>query len=639
MKILNHLRIWLPAILVLSTIVACNDTPPYQKIFKRPQIQEIVEAADHHESKKLYLALESTQDDTTLSIILNSIISSGDSTINPTLIQLMNHPSLKVRTKAWLALGSNSNDSIPSILIEQIQNNPSTTCPETWKALGRTCSPDDYQTATQLVIEAPSSQAPFWFFYFTGLEGIVSNEAITAACQQHSVANLEQRLAAAHFLARSQDLSLDEYYSQIIDWYKSEADPDVKIALALALKNCSDIPHDEAMALLLAERDERCQMSLMRSFWRRDIIENQDILPFLNAEYHPSFLLECSKWLSNQAWTDQEYEAVALYFERLNDLQAKAALLKGLIRHKKESNKWIDLAKAEIQKNESPYIKAAFLSSLEGAKDIKFLIDFMDTAQPAPVSTMAAQTLIAIEENEEWNSNVEFFDVMELGFKTQDPTIVSLFCYHILKLTDVEARKFPHPEWLKDALASLSLPEETETQKDLLRAIAWIEGNESQDADPEYNHPPNFSHLSGVEPIDVIIKTTKGEINLELYPGEAPLTVNDFIAKAKEGYYSGKYFHRVVPAFVIQGGCKRGDGWGSEDYTLRSEFSSLCYREGTIGKASVGKDTEGVQWFITHNSTPHLEWNYTNFGQVTSGMNVVRAMEIGDEIINISIIN
>lgn len=639
MKILNHLRILLPVILALSLVFACKNNQPYQEVFQRAEIQRIIQATDHRESKVLYQELEKTQDDTTRAIILNGLISAEDSTLNPTLLQLMNHPSYRVRSKAWLALGSNGNDSVPALLIEQIKNNPSTTCAETWKALGRTCSLKDYSLCTELAIEAPHTQAPFWFFYFTGLEGIVSNEAISAACKQEASEVVEQRLAAAHFLARSQDLSLDEYLSQLIEWYKNEKSADVRIALALAMKNCSEIPHDSTMELLLSEEDERCQMSLMRSFWKRGIIENQDILPFLNSEYHPVVLLEYAKWLADQSWSDKEYEGVKLYYDQLDDPFVQAALLKGLIIFKQESNRWIDQAKGQIQQNESPYVKAAFLNSLEGAEEISYLMDFMDTSQPAPVSTMAAQTLIAIEESGKWTSNIEFMDVMELGFKTEDPTIISLFCYHIVQLPEGDARKFAHPEWLSDALSSLTLPEETETQKDLLRAIAWIEGNDVKETDPVYNHPPTFEHLTGIEPIEAIIETSKGSITLDLYPGEAPLTVNDFIAKAKNDYYNGKYFHRVVPAFVIQGGCKRGDGWGSEDYTLRSEFSSLCYREGTIGKASVGKDTEGVQWFITHNSTPHLEWNYTNFGQVTAGMEVVRSMEVGDKIIGITLGN
>ena len=637
MTILSHFKIWLSFILALGLITSCETYPSYQEIFQRADIQRIIHAADIRDSKALYKEIEKTQDDTTLTIILNGLISSADSTINSKLIQLMNHSSLNIRKKTWLALGNNSNDSISSILIDQIINNPSTTCDETWKALGRACNFDDYNAGSALAINAQSSQAPFWFFYFTGLKGMVSNQVISAAFEQKGNKNLEQRLAAAHFLARSQELSLDEFQSNLFSWYRSESNADVRVALALAMKNCSDIPHDDGMKLLLQEKDERCQISLMRSFWRRSVIGNQDILLFLNSKQHHTVLLECSKWIADQAWTEQEYERVKRCFEQSDDSFVQAALLKGLIRYKQKSNEWVKLAKQQIQKNESPYIKAAFLNSLEAAKEIPFLLDFMDTSYPAPISTMAAQTLISIEESNQWDSNIDFLDVMELGFKANDPTITSLFCYHIIQLSEEEARKFSHPEWLSNALSSLSIPEETETQRDLFRAKAWIEGNSYEESDPVYNHPPSFEHLTGVNPIIVLVKTTKGDIILELYPDEAPLTVNNFIANVKSDYYKDKYFHRVVPAFVIQGGCKRGDGWGSENYTLRSEFSNLHYREGTIGKASVGKDTEGVQWFITHSSTPHLELNYTNFGKVKTGMEVVRTIGIGDEILSVTI--
>jgi cyclophilin family peptidyl-prolyl cis-trans isomerase len=88
----------------------------------------------------------------------------------------------------------------------------------------------------------------------------------------------------------------------------------------------------------------------------------------------------------------------------------------------------------------------------------------------------------------------------------------------------------------------------------------------------------------------------------------------------------------VVPNFVIQGGCNRGDGWGSEDYSIRSEFSMRRYTEGSVGMASAGKDTEGTQWFITHSPTPHLDGRYTIFAVVEEGMDVVHKIEVGDLI-------
>ena len=132
------------------------------------------------------------------------------------------------------------------------------------------------------------------------------------------------------------------------------------------------------------------------------------------------------------------------------------------------------------------------------------------------------------------------------------------------------------------------------------------------------------------------IKTDKGTMVVEFYEKETPNTVQNFIGLAKQGYYNNLNFHRVIPNFVIQGGCPRGDGWGSLNWTQRSEFSHYTgFETGTIGIASAGKDTEGVQFFITHCTTPFLDGRYTAFGRVTEGMNIVQQIRIGDVITSI----
>ncbi|MFY9280568.1 MAG: peptidylprolyl isomerase [Bacteroidia bacterium] len=135
---------------------------------------------------------------------------------------------------------------------------------------------------------------------------------------------------------------------------------------------------------------------------------------------------------------------------------------------------------------------------------------------------------------------------------------------------------------------------------------------------------------------EVLIKTTKGAITIQLFVNDAPGTVSNFLKLVDSGFYDNKYFHRVVPQFVIQGGCPRGDGWGSLSWTQRSEFSNYqTYSEGTVGMASAGLDTEGVQFFITHCSTPHLEGRYSIFARVISGMEVVNKITVGDKIVSI----
>jgi len=135
------------------------------------------------------------------------------------------------------------------------------------------------------------------------------------------------------------------------------------------------------------------------------------------------------------------------------------------------------------------------------------------------------------------------------------------------------------------------------------------------------------------------IFTPKGEIIIELLPQDAPRTVANFIHLTNSRFYDGLTFHRVVPNFVIQGGCPRGDGWGGPGYTIREEINKLGFERGTIGMATSGKDTGGSQFFICHSRQPHLDGRYTAFGRVVSGMEVVDKIVIGDVIEKVEILS
>ena len=138
----------------------------------------------------------------------------------------------------------------------------------------------------------------------------------------------------------------------------------------------------------------------------------------------------------------------------------------------------------------------------------------------------------------------------------------------------------------------------------------------------------------------VIVKTSKGDFEMQLYPVEAPTSVSNFIQLINKGFYNNKTFHRVVPNFVAQGGCPRGDGWGSTNQMIRSELSPLKYDDaGWVGMASSGKDTETCQFFVTHSPTPHLDGSYTIFAKVTDGMDVVIKLSVGDKIEKIEVLN
>ncbi|HWR83631.1 MAG TPA: peptidylprolyl isomerase [Candidatus Deferrimicrobium sp.] len=126
--------------------------------------------------------------------------------------------------------------------------------------------------------------------------------------------------------------------------------------------------------------------------------------------------------------------------------------------------------------------------------------------------------------------------------------------------------------------------------------------------------------------------TEKGKVEMELYFDTAPMTVLNFIELARDGFYNGLTFHRLVPNFVVQGGDPRGDGWGGPPYYIRCEYSDEPFQRGAVGMATSGKDTGGSQFFVTLSPQPHLEGRYTLFGKVSDGMETVDRIAVGDVI-------
>lgn len=148
---------------------------------------------------------------------------------------------------------------------------------------------------------------------------------------------------------------------------------------------------------------------------------------------------------------------------------------------------------------------------------------------------------------------------------------------------------------------------------------------------PPYNHPIDLARLRSLKQGQQYrITTTKGEIVLAVEPTAAPGSCVAFDSLVTAGYYTGKAFHRVIPNFVAQGGCPRGDGYGGMPWTLRTEIGPQGFVEGAVGLASAGHDTESCQFFIMTAAAPHLDGRYTRFAHVVSGMDVAKRLQVGD---------
>jgi peptidyl-prolyl cis-trans isomerase B (cyclophilin B) len=141
-----------------------------------------------------------------------------------------------------------------------------------------------------------------------------------------------------------------------------------------------------------------------------------------------------------------------------------------------------------------------------------------------------------------------------------------------------------------------------------------------------------------VKQTGVIILEKGGEIRLEFFPEDAPKTVENFVTLAKKGFYNGLNFHRVVPDFVVQGGCPKGNGTGGPGYTIKAEFNKQKHVRGSLAMArSQHPDSAGSQFYICYGATPHLDGQYTVFGKVVSGMELVDRIKQGDKMTSVTI--
>lgn len=139
------------------------------------------------------------------------------------------------------------------------------------------------------------------------------------------------------------------------------------------------------------------------------------------------------------------------------------------------------------------------------------------------------------------------------------------------------------------------------------------------------------------------IITVKGTMKVSFFEKDAPGTVQNFTDLAKKGFYDGLTFHRVIPNFVIQGGCPKGDGTGGPGYKIKCELTgeNQYHDRGVLSMAHAGRDTGGSQFFICHSraNTAHLDRNHTVFGKVTEGLEVIDEIRAGDKIERIIIID
>ena len=154
----------------------------------------------------------------------------------------------------------------------------------------------------------------------------------------------------------------------------------------------------------------------------------------------------------------------------------------------------------------------------------------------------------------------------------------------------------------------------------------------------QYNAPPQMT-IDPTRSYTATFDTSRGRIVCELFAKDAPVTVNNFVFLARENFYDGTIFHRVIADFMVQGGDPTGTGRGGPGYRFEDEVRNNPNRHarGVLSMANAGPNTNGSQFFITHVETPWLDGKHTVFGRVLSGLEVVDAVQQGDQLTSVTV--
>ncbi len=459
------------------------------------------------------------------------------------------------------------------------------------------------------------------------------------------------KVIAANYLSRGQNLQLDSLAAPLIIAFNQNSEPRIQMALAIALGKTKDPDALSVLSKFFKENiDYRTKCNIIRAFGN---FEYRAIRPLVlealkNNNIH--IANSAAQFLVNHGDEEDAEQYWQIGKDTSLNWQVQTTLYRAANKHlpyymEVTIGRVNQELRNRFQKVTNPYEKGAALMALsEFGWNYRFIKDQGFTSSDPIVRTASAEALASIANYPRFD---RFFGLgqrrvrRDLGsyfveaIKSGDPALVAIAAEVIGKPALDYKAVIDSTSFLEEALSKLSLPKETETYYKLQQAIDYFKERPASEAKPpEYNHPIDWLIIETLEEgTKAIIQTKKGNIELELFPKKAPGSVANFIQLAKNGFFDGKNFHRVVPNFVIQGGCTRGDGWGSLDYSIRTEVPMMYYnQEGYVGMASAGKDTECTQWFITHSPAPHLDGRYSIFAKVTNGIETVHKITIGDKI-------
>lgn len=629
----------LSLVLLLSFLASCVQERPTNK-FSNPLLVKIADFQDKRLSDSLYQFL-SSQDPIVRAEAALAFASNQDTTASSLLGSLLlEDPIVEVRANAAYALGQTKGFAAVNSLIPALVDKDPIVVRETLEALGKSIQKRDAAILTDFDAKDSLTQEGLaWAFYRLGLRGLADSIVVNrASIFLHPTYNLQTRLGAAHFFNRG-IFSATGYEDDLITAAMTDSSSEVRMAATGGLKRSKSERAFKALQdILKSDKDYRVRSNAIRALQAYPFEKSKPLLLSALNDSDVNVAIAAAEVIKNNT-SDQSENWMKQITPNMN-WRVKANLYEAALSFDSEMIR-MDAIKKIYATSSNEYEKAALVKALsKNINSVSFIKGELYSSKSLVVKTTAAQALVDINRNSKfpptWKS--EFVEIYVKAIKDGDPGVIGIIAGAIADSTLEYKGVFKDLSVLKLAKSKMSLPKDIEALQPLTEAIAYLEGKEKSPLlSNSFNHSIDWNLVKSIDRAQrVKVSTTKGDITILLFVEEAPGSVANFIDLIDKKYFNEKYFHRVVPNFVDQVGCHRGDGFGSEDYSIRSEFSRRRYATGSIGMASAGKDTEGTQWFITHSPTPHLDGSYTIFAEVVEGMEIVHGMEVGDKILHVT---
>ncbi len=640
------MRTLLPALLLIS---ACGgpepggDRPTPDNGIP-PQKWSIIDAQDRRDTKMLLVALRDTSGSMRAHAAL-ALASAGDSTCVPGLLKALGDPDATVRANAAFAFGFCGDSLSVHQLVERFspEENPAVRgrIAEAAGRCGRRAGAD-LLLRRSLATKADSLGVLRGLFFAT-TSGSTDTSHVRYALSLVTAEDAELDEAALQVCARSKADIVKPFAKKLLDIAMTMPDSGgVELRLPLLVTLGKTGNKDAFIRLqesLVNDPDPRMRVMALRGIGRSEEPKKNEFI--WNALKDTGAMvrdLAVEELLKLKELPDgQDLWTMA---QEHSDYAVKIPLY-GLVMKKADADTRrtcrLLLASTYEQGELGPYLNADLVKALWYESDTLRTIMLGNSPAVVRQAAMGAwlQHFDEALKSKEVSSTMRdrsLADFMRAAFLSGDAGLIASACERIDKESkeflrscldkplDFAARSALHP--IRD-LETIQMLDALGTKRD---------GYEPpKHASPPYHHPIDRARLATIKPNQQYrIVTSQGDIILALEPEAAPGSCTAFDSLVTAGYYNGKYFHRVVPDFVAQGGCPRGDGYGGMPWTLRTEIGLEGFTTGAVGLASAGKDTESCQFFIMLADAPHLDGRYTRFAHVVSGMEIAWKLRVGD---------